>query len=237
MSALSELRPTQKRRLMDLVRMTGIDVSDWANFKGGKAKAAANPRYCYEWSFILPGKFVVLNLWHDQMKERSNGEIFMELNPREFASKRSGIESSRGYKMDEMLKLAAKDKLPARVIILGGRRRNINNISEKASNVKQRQLDPESWTITAYDSRTGDCTLTRGNHRFTDQFSIRELPDQKPKRHEVSGLAFDRSPMVRKNVLIRANGKCEWCGEKGFPTADGGIYLETHYVVPLSEKV
>lgn len=41
--------------------------------------------------------------------------------------------------------------------------------------------------------------------------------------------------MVRKNALIRANGKCEWCGESGFVMADGKIYLETHHIVPLSE--
>ena len=39
---------------MDLVKLAGVDVSDWANFKG--KHASTNPKYCYEWSFIEPGK-------------------------------------------------------------------------------------------------------------------------------------------------------------------------------------
>lgn len=235
MSTLTELRPTQRQRLMDLVNAAGVDVSDWANFKGGKSKAAANPKYCYEWSFVAPKKLVILNLWHDHMKERRDGVVFIELNPREFASQRQGIESVRGLRMDEAIQTAAKDKLPVRVITLGGRRRDIRNPEERASQVSERLLDPVSWTVTAYDWKTGQCTLTRGRHRFVDQFSIQETPDQKPERRNVSGQAFVRSAVVRNNVLLRANGKCEWCGQSGFPTAGGGIYLETHHVIPLSE--
>jgi 5-methylcytosine-specific restriction enzyme A len=40
---------------------------------------------------------------------------------------------------------------------------------------------------------------------------------------------------VRLQVKRRANGKCEYCGESGFRTEGGAIYLETHHVIPLSE--
>jgi 5-methylcytosine-specific restriction protein A len=89
--------------------------------------------------------------------------------------------------------------------------------------------------VTAVDQNTGDYTLTRGANHFIDQFSIQETPDRKPERREVSGQAFIRSSLVRDNVLLRANGKCEWCSQPGFPTAGDGIYLETHHVIPLSE--
>lgn len=133
------------------------------------------------------------------------------------------------------IQTALNDKLQIRVVVLGGRRRNINNPSEKASHVSKRLLDPIAWAVTAYDGKTGDCTLTRGVNQFVDQFSIEQESPQKPERREVSGQVFVRNPVVRSSVLLRAKGKCEWCGESGFLMADGRIYLETHHVVPLSE--
>ena len=230
MLGLSEIRPTRPARLIDLVRDAEVDVSDWGNFKG--ANAASNPKYCYEWSYVEPKKLVVLNLWHDQM-ETSNGVVFINMNPRDFASKRPRTERDRGIRADKAIQAAVKDKLRVRVIVLAGRRRGSDE--EPASKVSKRLLDPVSWTVTAYDWETGQCTLTRGSHRFVDQFSIQEVPDRKSERREVSGLAFVRSSVVRGQVFLRANGKCEWCGVPGFPTADGGIYLETHHVVPLSD--
>ena len=49
MSELSEIKPAKKPRIMDLVSAAGVDVSNLANGKGGKEKAASNPKYCYEW--------------------------------------------------------------------------------------------------------------------------------------------------------------------------------------------
>ena len=236
MSILTELRPTNRQRLIDLVRAAGVDVSDWANSKGGKSKEAANPKYCYEWSFVVPGKLVVLNLWHDQMQESHDGVVFTELNPKEFSSRRKGIERRRGQKMDEAIQIAVKDSLPVRAIAIGGRRREVGNPEARASQVSERMLDRVSWTVTAYDWKTGKCTLTRGGNRFVDQFSIQDPPDQIPERRYVSGHQFVRNPEVRNKVLQRADGKCEWCGQPGFPTAGGGIYLETHHVIPLSEE-
>jgi len=45
---VEDLKPKERLRVMDLVSEAGIDVSDWANFKGGEGKAASNPKYCYE---------------------------------------------------------------------------------------------------------------------------------------------------------------------------------------------
>lgn len=222
MPTLSELRPTQMQKVIDLVRAAGIDVSDWANYAGGKARAAANPKYCYEWSFVEPKKVAVFNLWIEQMKQRGQ-DIVIDLNFREFSDE-------RGRRNQDRVKLAIREKLPIRIIVLDGKMGN-----PKGSIVSKRQLDPAIWRVTALDQNTGDYTLTRGADHFIDQFSIQETPDRKPERREVLVLAFDRNPVVRKNVLIRSNGKCEWCGESGFVMSDGKIYLETHHVVPLSE--
>jgi 5-methylcytosine-specific restriction protein A len=236
MSKLSEITPTSSPRMMDLVAAAGVDVSDWGNFKGGKKKAASNPKYCYEWSFVEPKKVVVLNLWHDLMEENDDGIIMRSINMREFASKRPAPEKGRSLKMDAAIQTAIKEKLPIRVIVLGGRRRNINSFSESASRVSTRLLDPVTWSVAKYDWQNGACTLKQGADRFVDQFSIGEEPMQPPERRTVSGQVFNRSAEVRKKVLSRANGKCEWCETPGFVTSDGKIYLETHHIIPLSEN-
>ena len=46
---------------------------------------------------------------------------------------------------------------------------------------------------------------------------------------------YPRDPGVRRNVLKRASGVCELCGEEGFRTTNGEIFLESHHVTPLSE--
>jgi 5-methylcytosine-specific restriction protein A len=65
---------------------------------------------------------------------------------------------------------------------------------------------------------------------YVDQFSAPVAATQR----EVTALVRDRSTAVRERVLLRAKGFCELCGEPGFVTAAGSIYLETHHVVPLS---
>ena len=44
----------------------------------------------------------------------------------------------------------------------------------------------------------------------------------------------ERSGKVRQQVMLRSKGHCEWCGELGFVTRSGEIYLESHHIVPLS---
>lgn len=236
MSTLTDILPTTKPRLIDLVKAAGIDVRDWKNFKEGAKpkKAAANPRYCYEWGFIKPNHFVIQNLWHDFMQTGRDGVIFINVNHRRVADRCKGTEHARALRADELLRKAAKNHLPIRVIVLGGRRRE--NPKEKASRVSTRLLDPISWRITAHNQTTGDYRLSRGDVKFVDQFSIQNETGLKPKRHKVSGLAWGRSPVVRCKALQRAQGKCEWCGKPGFIMAGGGVYLETHHVVQLSEK-
>ncbi len=79
---VEDLKPKERLRVMDLVSEAGIDVSDWANFKGGEGKAASNPKYCYEWSYENTNKsIIVLNLWYEDIKFL-NGSIIQSLNMR-----------------------------------------------------------------------------------------------------------------------------------------------------------
>src|SRR5438552_1841028 len=78
MSTLAQIAPKEKLRMIDLVKAAGVDVSDWSNSKRGRAGAAMNPKYCYEWSFVEPRRVVVLNIWHHAMKENDGGIIIRD---------------------------------------------------------------------------------------------------------------------------------------------------------------
>jgi 5-methylcytosine-specific restriction protein A len=232
-SQLAEIEPKHNLRLMDLVEAAGVDVSDWANFAG--AYPASNPKYCYEWSFVKPGNLVALTLWYNLLTESNDGIVTRKFNMRDFAAKRSEPEKSRALRTDDALRAVFQHNLPVRAIIVEGRRRDINNPGEEASKVNKRLLDPATWRVTEYDFNSGECVITRGGERFVDQFSVPLGDLHLPGWREISGTAFIRDSLVRRRALNRANGKCEWCNERGFVMADGSIYLETHHVVPLGE--
>jgi len=236
---IEAIRPTRRQRVYDLVREAGVDVGGWADFAGGKSGASRNPRYCYEWAFAEPGKVVVLNLWHDLMKVK-DGHVTQGFNLRKFAREekkvpgRPPVVAARALRMDDDLQEAFANALPVRVIVCDGVRRDRTDPDSKPSSVKYRLLDPATWAVTAYDASTGRSVLTRGANppRFVDQFTVIERP---VTRGRVSGTTFTRSAEVRREVLERARGHCEWCGQRGFGTSNGEVYLETHHVEPLSE--
>ena len=241
MSLLEELKPKVKKHIIDLVSAAGIDVSDWADFEGGAKKAASNPKYCYEWSFVDPGRIVVLNLWHASMDERS-GIVSIALNHPKNVSRYSkhigkGVWKARAERFDRAVQDAAKNHLPIRVVVMDGEMRDADDPKSKASRVKYRQLDPVAWAVTSYDWKTADCTLTRGAlaARFVDQFSVQQEPEASVERRMVSGMVYVRDPTVRRCALDRAKGVCEYCAKPGFTMTDGSIFLETHHVVPLGE--
>ncbi|MCF8140349.1 MAG: HNH endonuclease [Cyanobium usitatum Tobar12.5m-G36] len=57
-----------------------------------------------------------------------------------------------------------------------------------------------------------------------------------PERLRVEGFAYKRNRMVRDHVVNRANGRCEYCGEKGFLMANGKRYIETHHIMGLGDN-
>ncbi len=237
MSDLSDITPREPQRIIDLVRAAGVDVSDWANFKGGKKNAASNPKYCYEWSFIEPNKVVVLNLWFVNLKER-NGAIQCDFNMHEAAHKAGQLpintaRQSRCQKLDHAVHVALRENLPIRVVLCDGEMRRSDDA--KASHVSKRLLDEVPWAVTAYDWKSGQCTVTRGAYadHFVDQFSIEEESPQQVERRTISAQIFQRSPEIRRRALLRANGRCEWCAQPGFKMADGRVFLETHHVILL----
>jgi 5-methylcytosine-specific restriction protein A len=240
MSQLEELKPKVKQRVIDLVRSVGIDVSDWANFKGGKELAASNPKYCYEWSFVA-GPIVVVNLWHANLRE-SDGLVSIEFNLRENIrrySKAGGKEvwKAQARRLDLAIQEAARHNLTIRAIINDGKMRDPDDMAAKASRVKHRLLDRLPWVVKSYDAETGKCALARGAlpGPFVDQFSVSPGLEPSVERRDISVSVAIRNPAHRSRALERAEGKCEYCAEPGFKMKNGKIFLETHHVIPLGE--
>lgn len=240
MGQLEDLNPTEKIRVIDLVKEAGLDVSDWANFKRGPKWAAANPKYCYEWSFVQPGRVVVVNLWHANLRERRDTVIW-SADPRAWFRKSSivvkAVWRKRAENLERAIEIAARDGLPIRAIVNDGTMRQAADPKAKASTVQRRLMDPLPWAVTFYDQKTGKCTLTRGAiaRGSADQFDVPQDSDELVARVENSSSVFVRAPALRAAALRRANGRCEFCLRPGFTMADGKVFLETHHVIPLSE--
>jgi 5-methylcytosine-specific restriction protein A len=246
MKVTESLTPHENQRVIDLVAAAGVDVGPWAESSKGPVQIpASNPAYCYEWAFTEPGRVVALNVWHGEIREQ-NGAVWCNLNLRAWADKGKHTEallpseksalSKRAVRMDQAIAYAFDNRLPVRIIVGDGTQRDISNPKSKtASRMKLRLLDPEPWSVERYNKKTGACRLSRGTApRYIDQFTKPE--PRQPQQRDVSGKAWERDRKVRDTALLRAAGKCESCGNQGFRMAGGGVYLETHHVVPLSEK-
>ncbi len=239
MSIPTELKPTSQRRVIDLVRQAGVDVSDWSNYEHGASKPGANPKYCYEWAFVQPGTLVVLNLWYESMVE-VNGAIEQHFNFRGTTAQKekSGTRRARRRRMEEAVALAYRLGLPVRVIVLDGIRRPVEETKGKPSRVAARLLDPVPWAVTTYNDNTGEFVLRRGAaaSAYVDQFSLPAPPDGQSGKHGVTTTVHNRDPEVRRFALARAKGKCQYCESSGFRLPNGSIFLETHHVIPLAEN-
>ncbi len=225
---------------MDLVASLGADVSDWSNFKGGPAKASANPKYCYEWAFVVPGSCLILNLWHASCRTE-NGRIVQRHNFRAYAQRNSeqgkGTQARRARTVEDAIRIAIRDRLLVRVILVEGRMRSADDPNGTASRVATRAIDPAPWRIAEYDPMTGECLISRddGPRVYFDQFSLPARGNATPGKRSVVSSSYDRDSKVRDFALKRAAGRCEYCGNEGFALPGGGLFLETHHVIPLSE--
>jgi 5-methylcytosine-specific restriction protein A len=260
---LELLRPRQANRIIDLVEQAGIDVSKWSINENGqmvKTSPAANPKYCYEWTFGGNQEPILFCIWHKSLK-CSNGQVSFEDNLRQLSLElvrkaenkdqkvrsRASSQAKRARNFDKALIACFQKPQPIRVAILEGDPRSREELGFDSSSVKYRTLDSEPWYLHEYQMETGSFRIVRAvplqvnspalitesqTGKFADQFSISDSPEKR----ESTGFVYVRSPEVRESVLKRASGVCELCGESGFKTAGGIIYLETHHVIPLAEN-
>lgn len=168
---------------------------------------------------------------------------------------RAKSQARRARDFDIRCQDAWREKLPVRFILLKGEQADDSALGRDSSLVEFRRLDQEPWHLAHYDMMTGDFRFVRGSamegaaveagvagtdaddhvaleQPYADQFDVVEPPEKR----EVQGSSYIRSAQVRAEVLVRAAGVCDACGEHGFRMANGAIYLETHHVVPLSQS-
>lgn len=262
-TTLANLMPTERLAVMDLLEQAGIDVSGWLVTAAGKPVKTprANPHYCYNWAFGSETKGFLVCVWHASLNviELPIGPaIAYQENIRDLAlsldriaidrtqpaadRNRARDQAKRARAFDQALQLSFRTGAAVKMIVNEGDQRTNDELGARASTVKLRHLDSENWFVHHYDNDTGDTTLVRGvplavvmapatvPPSFVDQFSE---PTAAALR-ETSVWVRDRSAAVREAVLRRAQGVCELCGEPGFVTTSGSVYLETHHVVALA---
>lgn len=78
--------------------------------------------------------------------------------------------------------------------------------------------------------------ILKGENNALQDLNVTELRNDLPDRAFTSGFIVKRDQNVRKAVLKRANGKCEYCGSSSFQTSNGENYLETHHIIYLANK-
>lgn len=169
---ISALKPSEHFRVYDLVRDAGLDVSDWANYKRPHLPQT-NPKYCYEWAFEAQD-CVVVCLWFEEMQQDGTA-VFQTLNYREIAASRrhwNQTQRERAAVMDHAIQFSRIKKVPIRVIVVDGSRRNDAD-DEGRSHVERRLLDPQPWQVADYDA-DGNCRLQRGNSATSSEAATPE---------------------------------------------------------------
>jgi len=90
----------------------------------------------------------------------------------------------------------------------------------------------------AFVHRTyGDLLYRRLIGDYSDPLygALDDLGAEDPARVLYASYTYLRDQKVRSAVLLRAAGRCEYCGEEGFLKADGSRYVETHHVIALAK--
>ena len=205
MTVLSDLKPTKKFLVMNLLADAGFDVSDWANYDG--EHPASNPKYCYNWSFEQPGEMFAVCLWFSGLKKRGD-EIYHTLVPRSRGARRKDPGSAnwnkRADEMQDRVRRAYEQQLPIRVIVVDGKQRNPNDVKPVASKVSARLLDPEPWAALPLAAALGGMWPGRGRGEGLQStlMSAAGKRSHRPARHI---LGFGPTAEVRRHFAVVHN--------------------------------
>jgi len=243
MSILQDLKPLRKSKIMDLLSETGCDVSAWGDYDG---PPAANPKYCYNWSFEQPGEFVVLCMWHKSFKVRGGKVIHESWQPRVGRAGRAAVVNSRAIAFDAAMETAFRQRLPVRVIVVDEPRQTGRPRSGRASSVGARTLDPAPWAVADYDYQTGRRLLVRGLKPRKTPLEVAdlELVGFEGKTRQKFIAHRQREGWIRRAkiraAMQKSNGrlvcevrKCGFDFKKRYgPLGEG--YAQVHHLVPLS---
>ncbi len=238
MDLLTELRPTGKPTVMELVAQAGLGVSDWKNFEGGPARASTNPKYCYEWCLEQQG-IIVLNIWYESMEVDQEG-LFQRLNVRTDGKNLAGVRKARAERFEAIARKAFETGSNPRGIILDREQRVDGSASA-------RMLDKAPWTV-AYCNEKGELELRRGIRPAARRSGEVDDPELASFAEGQLRQAFvrhrRREGRLRRAKLesfMREHGRifCEvpGCGFDFGRTygAIGDGFAEAHHLDPLSE--
>lgn len=175
---LQSLRPRTKTNVMALLAAAGHSVDHWARNADGSpvATAAANPNYCYDWSFGSASEGIVLCVWHDSI-HIDNEVLFFARNLHALDIDLSAVASSSGRSpkdrdrarqqatrardFDALVRVAFEKLRPVRFILNEGNQAKSEELGSASSEVSRRTLDAEPWYVHEYNERTGDCRIVR----------------------------------------------------------------------------
>jgi hypothetical protein len=246
MSLLDDLRPKQKFLVMDLLDNAGVDVSAWKNYKG---PPAANPKFCYNWSFEQPDEFAVVCLWHKGLKLHGSTVVHTSKRRNYGAagtSRSEAIWNRRAQAFDESLESAYRQQLPVRVIVVDGAQRDPKAMEPTASVVQARLLDDVPWAVTKYDYATGERLLVRHANPVNPAVASADWELSWFEGAAKRKFVFHRQREGRarrakiKDVLAKTGGRlvCE-VENCGFDFKDrygalGEGYAQVHHLSPLS---
>ncbi|AWA38857.1 HNH endonuclease [Pseudomonas sp. 22105] len=163
---------------------------------------------------------------------------------------------TRAQHFSSTVELAYVNEKNVRVVIVSGPVREKEEGEAGHDRAVGRELDDQAWFVESFDSATGAFVLVRGvrdqpniicrntgaeeildgadisaDGRVVDQFLVEVRVDS----YVYGGVKRLRDPSVRRRVLARSGGICELTKVAGFKMANGGVYLETHHIIPLSE--
>jgi hypothetical protein len=241
MSVLDDLYPATCTLVIDVLKEAGVDTGDWT--------ANDDPSRRNNWSFGKDGEPQVLFIWHDELY-MDGDMVCYKANMQEHAialertnTPTTRSQAKRARQFHSRVTKAYFQKLPLRVALVDG---TVGD--DGVAKVRTRVLDATNWYAHQRDIETASVVLVRGVELSSDfdpssVFSksyaksiedTNQADEPEPPRHLASGTAtFARDSEVVRSAKQRANGYCEYCGEKGFQTATAGFYLEGHHVIPL----
>jgi hypothetical protein len=249
-SVLSVLRPKTRQYVMDLVKLAGIDVTDWEfSADGHEVKnPRANPRFCYDWSFGNATEGYVLCIWHELLEER-NGRVVYNSDYgahtkqlRDRLQRAGATREQRGRLLQQIRRSEAFEEAlnssfhadrAVRIILNAGDMHSDQELGDAAAAVRERSLDVAEWFVHRIDD--GDALIVRGERGArlvegkTDGMHPPETVGEDDKWREGQIRIRQGQAAFRSSLLVAYRRRCAVTGCILEPV------LEAAHIIPHAE--
>lgn len=155
-----------------------------------------------------------------------------------------------GYKVNQAIINSTQNKVPIYVFIKNDTVLTLSGIFEY-SDINYEDDESRWFKLRKIDNYTIENPITNKEYHSNFEKKVAESKEKSeaerkrrlesaPKKPEVIQVIttnYKRNPDVVVEVLIRADGICEACGNPApfFRASDGTPYLEVHHVIPLAQ--